>query len=176
MIKTFLLFVFAVVLFNFKLFAKEDRRAEIAHNHHLAAYMGSAFETKDNASFAVFGLEYEFRPPVFSNDFGFGGLAEYIHAEKAEYVLGVPLYWHPSHLLKVFAAPALSFSDKEELKRDPITMQLEKSESSQTHFMIRIGAGADFHINRVSLSPIISADFMDSKTILNIGVSFGWSM
>ena len=61
------------------------------------------------------------------------------------------------------------------MEKNEITMEKSFVSKDITNFLIRIGATYDFHINRVSISPTLQFDYIDSHIALVYGLGFGIS-
>ena len=142
-------------------------------NNHIATFMGTTYNTHHKAGDFTLGLDYEFRPSAFGSSLGFGMFGEFVWADHSEYLLGFPLYYHFDTGVKVLVAPGVMFSEKEYEKLNINTYERVKELRSSTEFLIRIGLGYDFHINRASLSPTLSLDYIDSHVSIICGISCG---
>lgn len=144
-------------------------------NNHIATFMGTTYNTHNKAGDFTLGLDYEFRPSAFGSSLGFGMFGEFVWADHSEYLLGFPLYYHFDNGTKVLVAPGVVFSEKEYEKLNINTYERVKELRTSTEFLIRFGLGYDFHVNRVSLSPTLSLDYIDSHLSIIWGVGLGFA-
>ena len=159
------------ILFTNTVNAKDNSHK--VYNNHISTFMGTTYNTHHKAGDFTLGLDYEFRPSAFGSSLGFGMFGEFVWADHSEYLLGFPLYYHFDNGAKVLVAPGVVFSEKEYEKLNINTYERVKELRNNTEFLIRFGLGYDFHINRASLSPTLSLDYIDSHLSVICGISCG---
>ena len=150
------------------------------HTYHLALFGGftSNLDAK-HTDFSI-GADLEYR---LSEKFGVGVLVDMVLADHTETIIEVFLAFHPADNIKLFLAPGFAFA-KHEVHEDEHHSEehfgsLNSDEASTTsietasHFAFRLGASYDFHIGKLSISPTISADFINSTVSLVYGVAIG---
>ena len=112
-------------------------------------FVGGTHQDDDN-EFSV-GATYERR---LDEKIGLGLTAEYTKAR--EYVVIVPLFWHPAEPWRFLLAPGTEIDDGE------------------NEFLVRVGGSYEFGFPGWSLSPELNVDYVDDDFALVVGVSFGW--
>jgi hypothetical protein len=125
--------------------------------NHAALFLGVTQGLESGAkTYFSLGVDEEYR---LDEMWGVGGLAELVFATGyTQTIIGVPVFAHFGDA-KVLAAPAYEF----------YTLAGE----SKAYFLFRIGGGYDFHANSISITPGVNLDFVNGKTLLVAGVSFG---
>ena len=156
MLRTLILILILTVM----MFSHSESQASAKdheQNHHFAVFGGltSNFEAK-HTDFS-FGVDYEFRLPIYNHKIGIGLLGDYVLAKHYEIIVGLPVFIHPAGGLKIFTAPGFAIVEG----------------VSEKHFVLRIGSGYDFHLGRFSLGPVISADLIEGHVSLVYGMTFG---
>jgi len=155
-----------LVLGNIQLYAQHNETGEHGsgshHKNHLAIFNGVTTNLEHESSAYTMGIDYEFR---FSSYIGLGILGESIFAEQNELIAGIPIFFHPCNNAKIITAPMLLFA--EEIIEGSTETEMVSS------FSLRIGAGYDFHIWKLSVGPSINFDFGEANAI-NYGLSIGF--
>lgn len=156
---------------------------EHRHRNHLALFLGTAHSFDHNTTLFAVGMDYELLFPGTSPLLGIGLIAEAAFGKHTEFLGAVPLFFHPAGSLKLFIAPGYikaaesSESGAEHKAKGGDLPQVSDEEDvshSTGHFLMRFGAGWDFHVGeRFSISPTISADLVQVEIIWVAGVSFG---
>jgi hypothetical protein len=123
----------------------------LEHRHHIAVFLGNTHTEHDEDAFTI-GLDYEYRLTAL---LGIGALGEHAVKDIDTWVFGVPLALHPGAGWRLVAMPGIEVHDGE------------------TEFLIRAGVGYEFEIDRLTIMPEFSADFVDSEVNLGVGVSLG---
>lgn len=152
--------------------------------NHVALFSGATTNFAHDATDFTLGLDYERRLPWADGMFGVGLFAESIFAEHSEYLFGLPLFAHPYEGLKIYAAPAVIIAEVpadahggghsfDKFKRD-FPLASDDETNSETKFVVRVGLGYDFHVNRISLGPLFEVDYMDGDWAGIYGLSFGF--
>ncbi len=138
------------------------------HHHHLSFFSGATSEfgepgaSSNRNTWHTIGLDYEYR---INHLFGVSVFAEYLFASHEEFLLGLPVYVHPWHGLKLNVSPLLA-----------LVYESEESDEHKTwhnKFGYRIEAGYDFLFDHYSITPIINFDRVDGHPEINYGVAFG---
>lgn len=170
-------FVFILsITFNSDLFSKSNENEHKVYNHHLGTFLGITTNTNNRNSDFTMGLEYEYKLPALEHVLGFGLFTEFVYAKESEYLLGVPIFYHLENGIKLFFAPGIAVSKEETLELNEITMEKAMKSKDITNFLIRFGASYDMHINRLSISPMLQLDYLDSHFSMVYGIGFGISM
>jgi hypothetical protein len=101
----------------------------------------------------------------------------YDHEETT--LLVAALFWRPhGGRFQLFGGPGIEFVEAEEHHSAPVTpVPLSSAASAEdegdSEFAFRIGAGYDIPLGRLSLTPLISADFMDGHATWVYGAALG---
>jgi hypothetical protein len=128
----------------------EEEAGEEGRNE-LSLFLGGT-HTSDDDGFSV-GLDYEYH---VNRRFGIGGLLEYTGPDFREWIVGLPICWHPWRELKLFVAPGVDFDRPDD----------------KTYFLVRIGSEYGFGIGRgFEIAPALNIDFTSEETSLVYGVS-----
>jgi hypothetical protein len=146
-------------------------------NHHASLFVGAASGIYDDGStHPAFGLEYEYLFTDTKPVLGIGLLAEFVVGDHTETILGAPVFVHPWRGLKFFAMPAVMITSHDNSHaaepHEELTLE-ENKKSSDFQFLIRPGAGYDFHFGSFAITPLIAADVIESKFIIVFGIDFG---
>ena len=126
------------------------------HPHHLSIPLGWLTKEGGKEAFA-YGLEYEYR---FSKSFGLGAFIESAEGDFDLLTYGIPIAYHPIDAAKLFLA-----------------FGYETEAFEHEHFLIRVGAGYDFHHGNFSIGPQAWYDFVETGKylgFLGIGVGYGF--
>ena len=126
----------------------ENETVEFEKNA-LELFLGGTYADDDGTSFST-GLAYERR---LNEKVGIGGLVEY--TEGREWVLAVPVNFHPTESWKLFLAPGL------------------EREDGENEFMVRLGSSYEFEMGSWTLAPELSFDFVDGDVKTVFGLNFG---
>ncbi len=138
------------------------------HDFHLAVFGGLTTNMDaDHTDFSL-GGDLEYRLPIMDRRLGIGILGDVVFAEHTEIILGVPLFFHYGGGFKVFAAPGIAI-----LEHTHVDILGHKHTEKEEEFVVRLGAGYDFHIDNYSITPNVSADFIDGNTSLVYGIALG---
>jgi len=97
------------------------------------------------------GATYERR---LSDRFGTGVIGEF--TQDREFVLVVPIFWHPVEPWRFLVGPGTVIEDGDH------------------EFLLRVGGSYEIEFSGWSLSPELNLDFVDSDVVFVIGASFGW--
>lgn len=134
--------------------AHDEAAGHAEHDHHLALFLGATYV--EESTYPTVGLDYEYRLPFLDRLFGVGPMIEYIHEEHAVLIGAVALYVHPWAGLKLFADSGYEYSEE------------------HGDFLVRLGAGYDFHLGSVSLTPTAAVDFVHGHTAIVGGLALGY--
>lgn len=145
------IFVLMLVTLAIPGMASAQDRGETAEfeKNALELFLGGTYAGDDGTSFST-GLAYERR---LKEKLGIGGLVEY--TDGREWVLAVPVYFHPAEPWKFFLAPGL------------------EREDGENEFMVRLGSSYEFEMGSWTLAPELSFDFVDGDVKTVFGLNFG---
>lgn len=140
------------------------------HKHHVALFMGASTNFGHDATLATIGIDYEYR---FVEKIGAGAVCEYLFDDKTEEIVaGICLVYHPIDNFKILAGPLYqNASHKADDSHEG--HGADHGSSSSENFGLRVGAGYDFHLGKLSITPTINSDFIDGATILVYGLGLG---
>ena len=144
----------ALVLVAWPAGAADEPDQEPESRNGVAFFMGATDDDQEVAF--TLGVDYEYR---FARRFGLGGLIDFALGDLRSFVLGVPVFFHPSERWKLFAAPGF-----------------ERRESDN-NFLVRLGAGYSFDVGPVDLEPSFQVDFVDEDEVSEVfilGVALVW--
>ncbi len=97
-------------------------------------------------------------------------LGEVTFAESEVFLVGVPIFLHPSKGLILGVAPGVGISDEIAVTE---TEGGEQQVETQTNFLLRFIAGYETEFNGLTLAPTVSIDLVDGEESLVYGVSLG---
>lgn len=152
-----------------------------SHPHHIAVFGGLTTNLELKHTDPTFGIDYEFRLPMWNEIMGVGVFAEAVLAEHTEYIAGGLLFIHPIGGLKFFAGGG-AIRLEHEVHSDPAIHKIKydgflSSDEASTEILykplIRGGIGYDFHIGLLSIGPLFAVDYFDKHFALVYGLSFG---
>jgi hypothetical protein len=150
------------------------------HPHHVSLTVGAADNGHlDETGFSV-GAEYRY---ALNERFAIGPMLDYTTYDHENTTLLVAaLFWRPDGgRFQLFGGPGVEFVDAEH-HASPVTpvplssAANEGGDSDDSEFAFRLGAGYDVPLGRFSLTPLISADFIDGHTtwVYGVGLGFGF--
>lgn len=175
-IKVSILTATLILFFSARLHSADEN----THNHHTGLFLGMTSGLYEDAeSHFTLGAEYEFYLQATKPMMGIGLTAEVVFAEQSEFIVGVPVYFHPEGSLKAYIMPSMLFTKHEVHTAEPAkTMDRilavdDKTYENVNYFLLRLGAGWDFHINNFSVTPSLALDLVEAKTYLVYGIGFG---
>jgi len=175
--KYLLLSAFFVMLFSFGASAQHDGHDHGSHDdhdhghghgfhkHHAAVFLGATTNLDHNHNFFTAGLDYEYR---FSQRFGAGLAGELLtNSHGKEIVFGIPLFYHTGSF-KIVAGPMAAYVLAVDNGHGGTTQ-------SALHYGARIGAGYDFHIGALSITPTVNYDYIESSALVyGLGIGMGF--
>ena len=128
---------------------------EGAKNH--VALVGAITEFDSGVTDPTIGIEYEYLTPLWNGRIGVGAAYEVIIGDHDENVTVavVNAVVHPWKSSKVILGVG------------------QESGHGVSHSLTRVGLGYDFHVDKFSVGPIFSADFVDGHTNYVIGGAVG---
>jgi hypothetical protein len=122
------------------------------HPNLLALYLGGTAPTDESTHFTI-GLDYVRRELAWKG-FGFGAFGEFVFAENTEFLTGVTLNYYPGKHIELEIGGGLKLVE------------------SRTYPLLRLGAGYEFEVNKLALTPKIYVDFRD-HTAFGFGIAIG---
>ena len=134
------------------------------HYNHFAVFAGASSLFEREETHFTLGADYirYFSP---ESNFAVGIYSEAIFAHHTEWVFGAVLFYGLTEHLWIRTGPGIEILQEEN--------EHSGESESKTEFLIRIGAGYDFHLGNFTISPSIDIDFLRSTTTLVWGLNFG---
>jgi hypothetical protein len=149
------------------------------HSHHLGLFVGATSKFEEGGTYFSLGLEYEYLLDKEHGRWKLGVVGELIFGHKTEYLIAVPVIFRAYKGLFVLAGPGLewfpSHEEEGDEHHDPHAMgNSEGSEGGyDTHVLLRIGAGYQFHVGKFSITPVVNLDMWRKHHSLVWGISIG---
>lgn len=144
------------------------------HYHHAGLFLGAASNISEGHTGAAVGLDYEYMFYKGEVSAGVGGYGEIVFQEHKEFLFGPAIFAHFFHDMKIWAAPSLMFLEATE--HDEHYAQddyLNLTDNGTTRFVMRFGAGYDFHYENLTISPVLNFDVSCCQLSLVYGVVVG---
>ena len=125
------------------------------HRHHVSTFLGGGFRPHEGETEKgfVLGLDYQYR---FTSWLSAGGLVEVATGDLREVVFIAPITVKPWRGLNFVAGPGA------EIRRN-----------EPTEFLFRLGAIYLFDVDRFTVGPELSFDFVDGEVTYVTGLVFG---
>lgn len=151
----------------------EDHGHHVYKNH-LALFIGGTSNFDHDVNLFSLGVDYERRLPIWHEKIGVGYVFEFsTDGDINEIVTGVPVTLHPVGGLKLVVAPLAMFAKGGH--GDSNEGDSGHHDDWSSDFAFRTAVGYDFHINSVSIGPLVAFDFAESMNFvygLNLGLGF----
>ena len=128
----------------------QESRTEAEDRNFLELFVGITHDDGDNE--ASLGLTYERK----FERFGTGVIVEITKSETREYIVALPLFWHPAEPWRAVFAIGAEINDGDQ------------------SFLSRVGGSYEIEFSGWSLSPEVNVDFVDDRAVLVFGASFVW--
>ena len=128
------------------------------HRHHVSMVIGASVESPKKG--ITVGGDYELRLHRYV---GVSVSGEWVGGDLNEMVWAFPVLFHPTKNWKFMAGPGFlhEFGHKEEGHSDSHSRSAATVESGgHGSFLFRVEAGYDFHVKRLSITPIVAVDFV----------------
>ena len=132
------------------------------HHHHIAALVGATSNLDSKHTEFTLGGDYHYR---LASRWAIGGFGEAIFADHTEYLLGVPLYFFPTSSFWLRAGPGVEFA-KEPEQNHSRSSSSEGHVTSETKFLFRFGAGYNFEVGGLTITPNLDVDLVRSANAL----------
>jgi hypothetical protein len=147
-----------------------------SHLHHVSLTLGAADNGHlDETGFAI-GAEYRY---ALNDRFAIGPMLDYTTYDHEETTLLVAaLFWRPhGGRFQLFGGPGVEFVQAEQhaspVTPVPLASAASAEDEDDSEFAVRLGAGYDVPVGRLSLTPLISADLIDGHTTWVYGIALG---
>jgi len=167
----------AFIMFNTTICDAQHHQSNTSNNksehydkHHIDIFNGFTNILKQHITSYSIGTTYEYR---FSNLIGLGIIGEYITSKADEFLVGIPMAFHPYKGFRFLAAPLLVYSEEhhEKTSHDHEVHKTEK----EAHLLGRLGISYAFHVNHFSIDPEINFDFGNTES-LGYGIAIGYGI
>lgn len=140
---------------------KEHHDDHQKHHNHLALFVGATTNFDHETTGFSIGVDYEYRLKAMHNLLGIGFIGEYVSSGSGEIIAGIPLFIHAAEKLKFMVAPII------------VSAEDLHTHENETSFGVRLGAGSNFHVGKISMGPVINLD-LGKTTALVYGVAIGF--
>lgn len=148
--------------------------AHAGHHHHVSLTVGAADNGLLNETGFSIGAEYRY---ALNEQFAIGPMLDYTtYDHETTTLLVAALFWRPNGgRFQLFGGPGVEFVDAERHHASPVTpLPLSSAkDADDSEFAFRLGAGYDLPLGTLSLTPLISADFIDGHTTWVYGIALG---
>jgi opacity protein-like surface antigen len=148
-----------------------------SHLHHVSLTVGAADNGHlDETGFSV-GAEYRY---ALNERFAIGPMLDYTTYDHEETTLLVAaLFWRPyAGRFQLFGGPGVEFVNAEHQSTHvtpvPLSSSVKAEDDDDSEFAWRLGAGYDVPVGKLSLTPLVSADFIDGHTTWVYGIALGY--
>ena len=131
--------------------AQDESEAADFEKNALELFLGGTYADDEGTNFSIC-LGYERR---LGEKIGLGGFVEHTEGEGREWVLGVPVIFHPTESWKIFLAPGIEHED------------------GANEFLVRLCNSYEFEMGSWTLAPEFSFDFVDGDVKTVFGLNFG---
>ncbi|HEX5638960.1 MAG TPA: hypothetical protein VFX81_04090 [Burkholderiaceae bacterium] len=145
-----------------------------SHLHHVSLTLGAADNGHLDETGLSIGAEYRYG---LNERFAIGPMLDYTtYDHETTTLLVAALFWRPhGGRFQVFGGPGVEYVDAEHHATPVTPVALSSAEADDdSEFALRLGAGYDFPIGKLSLTPLISADFIDGHTTWVYGIGLGY--
>jgi hypothetical protein len=144
--------------------------------HHVSLTVGAADNGHLDETGLSVGAEYRY---ALNERFAIGPMLDYTTYDHEETTLLVAaLFWRPhGGRFQLFGGPGVEFVEAEH-RASPVTpaplSSAAETDEDDSEFAFRLGAGYDLPLGKLSLTPLVSADFIDGHTTWVYGVALGF--
>ncbi len=141
------------------------------HHHHLAVVVAATSNLDKKHTDLTLGGDYHFR---LSSRWAVGGFGEAVFAEHTEYLFGVPFYFFPTGSFWLRAGPGVELETESEGSHSR-SSDNEGHTTRKAKFLFRFGAGYNFEVGGLTISPSLDFDIVRNANALVWGVGIGKS-
>lgn len=168
MIKKIILTVTILLIYG-NLFAQEHADHDNHHNkHHIALFNGLTTNLDHETTGYALGIDYEYS---ISDLIGIGFIGEYVFSGEGEFIIGVPIFFHPTGGLKLGVAPIGVYAESHHDDHHDHDHGIEK----EWNMGVRLNTAYSTHIGKLSAGPSISLDITNTTAVvygITVGVGF----
>lgn len=170
MIKKILITI-ALLFFGSAAFAQHYEDHGTHHSkHHVALFDGVTTNFGHSTTGYSLGLDYEY---LMSDVIGAGVVGEYVFAGKGEFIVGVPIFYHPNENLKIGAGPiGIYVEEHHDSHHDDVHHAASDSVEKAWNMGARFNVAYSLHLGNISAGPSVSLDVANT-TALVYGLTFG---
>lgn len=133
------------------------------HHNHVAVFLGNTTQYENGNHYTSIGLDYV---RLFGEKQKWGGFGfiEGVNTRYFQWVLGVGLVYKPFKKILVKFSPGIELVKKKPEEEIEIIAKM----------LIRLGVSYEFHVNRFTIAPTVSIDYIRNHPSLVYGVNFGF--
>jgi opacity protein-like surface antigen len=146
------------------------------HPHHVSLTVGAADNGHLDETGLSIGAEYRY---ALNERFAIGPMLDYTtYDHETTTLLVAALFWRPhGGRFQLFGGPGIEFVEAEH-HSTPVTpvplSSAAEADEDDSEFAFRLGAGYDLPLGKFSLTPLVSADFIDGHTTWVYGIALGF--
>lgn len=164
----------AILFFYGNLFAQHHSDNDTHHSkHHIALFNGLTTNVDHETTGYSLGIDYEY---FISDAIGIGFIGEYVFSGEGEFILGIPVFFHPIGGLKFGVAPIgvsaeVHHDDHGDDSHGKSYYDVEK----EWNMGVRLNSSYNVHLGKLSVGPSISLDITNTTAFVygfTIGVGF----
>jgi hypothetical protein len=138
--------------------------AEEGHRHHAGVFVGATLNFEAKHTDFTLGADYEYRFETHHGFLGVGVIADFVFAKHTESLFMGGIFLHPAPSLKFVIGNGIAMSEVE---------KAGKTETS-SHYVIRLGAGYDFVMSSMTITPTVNWDMIEGHSSLVYGLTAGF--
>jgi len=140
----------------------------------VAFFLGATDEHGHDTEFTL-GVDYKRR---VADRVAVGGFLDHAGGELRNSLVGALVFWWPWRTLALYAGPAMEFHDgRNQDGAGGDDGHGEGGDSNENYFVVRVGAGWDFHIGEhYGIIPTVILDLVEGEKVwvYGLAISYGW--
>jgi hypothetical protein len=141
------------------------------HRHHAGGSVAGTTNLDHDHTDITIGGEYMYRPLP---RWGIGGFVEVLFADHRSWLLGVPVQFHATQNFWLWAGPGIEFipeSGEEHAEHSANSDLGEQPTTTEVKFLFRIGAGYNFEVEGLVVTPVLNLDLVRNNKALVWGLT-----